>query len=130
MNKQLVAACVAFLLGGHAAHAQSFTPMRGQVKSFAEEFALRVTVGNPYERTEQFDVRVYDENFQPVEALVSPSVLRVTPKNTRIVTVRVPFNGQPQRKVRVCAEGMFGADTQSAVRTQVCGRFLALHLGQ
>lgn len=120
---------MALVLECHAAHAQSVTPMRGAVTSFADEFALRITVGNPYPRATYFDVRVYDENFQPIEAIVSPPNLKMPPDETTLVSVRVPFNGGSTRKVRVCAEGMFANANQSGVRTQVCGRYLATHIG-
>jgi hypothetical protein len=111
------------------AQAQSVTPMRGVSKSFTDAFAVRLTVGNPYQRAVQFDVRVYDENFEPVEAFVSPIVLRIGARDAKQVTVRIPFLGQGQRKVRVCAEGLFGTDNKSALRTQVCGRFLGQLVG-
>jgi hypothetical protein len=114
---------------GPVAQAQSVTPMRGVAKSFTDVFAIRLTVGNPYQKPVQFDVRVYDENFDPVDAFVSPQVLRIGARDTRQVTVRIPFLGQGQRKVRVCAEGLFGTDNKSSVRTQVCGRFLGQLVG-
>jgi hypothetical protein len=122
----LVCASLGF---GPVAQAQSVTPMRGVAKSFSDVFAVRLTVGNPYQKPVQFDVRVYDENFEPVDAFVSPQVLRIGARDTRQVTVRIPFLGQGQRKVRICAEGLFGTDNKSSVRTQVCGRFLGQLVG-
>lgn len=119
----------ATLAACQVAQAQSVTPMRGVSKSFTDVFAVRLTVGNPYQKPVEFDVRVYDENFAPVDAFVSPQVLRIGARATRQVTVRVPFLGQGQRKVRVCAEGLFGKDNKSLVRTQVCGRFLGQLVG-
>lgn len=119
----------ATLAVGQVAQAQSVTPMRGVSKSFTDVFAVRLTVGNPYQKPVEFDVRVYDENFAPVDAFVSPQVLRIGARTTRQVTVRIPFLGQGQRKVRVCAEGLFGKDNKSLVRTQVCGRFLGQLVG-
>jgi hypothetical protein len=124
----LALVCAALALG-EAAQAQSVTPMRGVTKSFTDVFAVRLTVGNPYERAVNFEVRVYDENFEPVEAFVSQPVIRIGARDTKQVTVRVPFMGQGQRKVRVCAEGLFGMQNKSTVRTQVCGRFLGQLVG-
>jgi hypothetical protein len=103
--------------------------MRGLSKSFGEVFAVRLTVGNPYQRAVNFEVKVYDENFAPVEALVSAPVLRIGARDTKQVTVRIPFLDSPQRKIRVCAEGLFGTQNKSAVRTQVCGRFMGQRVG-
>lgn len=122
----IVATVIATATG---AAAQSVSPMRGIVKSFADQFAVRLTVGNPYTKAVNFDVRVYDENFAPVNAVVYPSSMRVGAGDTRQATIRVSFNGQTQRKVRVCAEGLFGKEQTNLVRTQVCGRFLGLRLG-
>jgi hypothetical protein len=122
----LVCATLGF---GSVAQAQSVTPMRGVTKSFTDVFAVRLTVGNPYQRPVNFEVRVYDENFAPIDALISPQVLHIGARDTRQVTVRIPFLGEGQRKVRVCAEGLFGTENKSAVRTQVCGRFFGQRLG-
>ncbi len=130
MNKfsALLLVC-AVLAHGEVAQAQSVTPMRGVSKSFTDVFAVRLTVGNPYQRAVNFEVKVYDENFEPVEAFVSPQVLRIGATDTRQVTVRIPFLGQGQRKVRVCAEGLFAMKNKTSVRTQVCGRFLGQLVG-
>jgi hypothetical protein len=114
---------------GSAAQAQSVTPMRGLSKSFADVFAVRLIVGNPYKRAVSFEVKVYDENFVPVDAMISAPVLRIGAQDTKQVTVRIPFLDGAQRKVRVCAEGLFGTQNKSAVRTQVCGRFLGQRVG-
>ncbi len=126
---QITVLTLAITVASHV-QAQSVTPMRGVAKSFTDEFAIRLTVGNPYKRPIQFDVRVYDEHFEPVDATVGAGVVRIGAEGTRQVTVRVPFLGESSRKVRVCAEGYFGRDNKSAVRTQVCGRFLGQQVGQ
>jgi P pilus assembly chaperone PapD len=122
----IVAAIIAMTTGTAA---QSVSPMRGVVKSFADQFAVRVSVGNPYTKALTFDVRVYDENFAPVNAVIYPSSMKVGAGDTRQATIRILFNGQAQRKIRVCAEGLFGKEQTNLVRTQVCGRFLGLRLG-
>ena len=120
---------IALVLSTVAASAQSVTPMRKVIRSFAPEFAIRLLVGNPNPSKVAFDVKVYDEHFQPVDAVVMPRVLMIGAENSRPVMVRVSFNGQPARKVRICAEGLFGKEKSSKVRTQVCGRYLAQHVG-
>ena len=107
------------------AQAQSLTPMRGEIKSFTDKFAVRVTPGNPYQHRIKVEVRVYDENFAPVEAMVSPRETILTPQDGRTVMVMVPFNGSTQRRVRICAESIPVKEKTTRVRTQVCGRFLA-----
>lgn len=112
-----------------AAFSQSVTPMRGEPRSVMDCFAVRVVVGNPYKDKQQFAVRVYDENFYPVAAHVSPAVAKLSPNGTRTILVVVPFDGALKRRVRICAEGLFGTETTSQLRTQVCGKFLATHVG-
>jgi hypothetical protein len=128
-NQTVILSTLALLFAGQASLAQSVTPMRAVAKSYSEEFAVRLTVGNPYERTVDFEVFAYDENFEPIEALVAPSKLRISARDTRQVVVRVPFLGAGKRKVRVCAEGLFKQTNNTAVRTQVCGRFLGQRVG-
>ena len=125
----LATVCAFAISADGCAQAQSLTPMRKVVRSFANEFAVRVTVGNPYASPVAFEVKVYDEAFRPIPARVNFPVLKIAANDTRMVTVVVPFGDGPQRKVRICAEGLFGTDKGSKVRTQVCGRFLAQHVG-
>lgn len=101
--------------------------MRGVARSFDEQFAVRIVVGNPYTSLQDFAVRVYDQNFELVEATISRPIVRVPPGDTRAVTVIVSFDGAVNRKVRVCVEGSFPGDNNTAIRTQVCGRFLGQH---
>jgi len=108
--------------------AQSVTPMRGVVRGVADQFALRVTVGNPYDTPKAFLIRLYDENFQPVPGVIFPPVLRLFPNDTRQVTARIAFDGQSQRKIRLCAEAFSDTSATTTIRTQVCGRFLAQHV--
>lgn len=110
--------------------AQSVTPMRNEVKSFSDKFAVRIAVGNPYPTRVTFNVRAYDAEFRPIDAVISPGVLHIAANDSRNVTIVVPFAGGAERKIRICAEGLFGADNTSKVRTQVCGRFLGRFVAQ
>lgn len=103
--------------------------MRGEPRSVMDSFAVRIVVGNPYKVKQRFEVRVYDEKFYPVAAQVSPPVAKLGPNGTRSVLVVVPFEGAVKRRVRICAEGLFGTEATSQLRTQVCGKFLATHVG-
>ena len=49
------------------------SPMRGEVMSFTDSFAVRVFPSNPYEQRIKVLVRVYDQNFYPVDARVTPA---------------------------------------------------------
>jgi hypothetical protein len=120
---------VGLVLAAAPACAQSVTPMRGEPRSLVETFAVRLVVGNPYPSQQVFAVRVYDDHFYPVDARVSLLLVKLPPKGSRSVLVAVPFDGAKTRKVRICAEGLFGTATSSKLRTQVCGKFLATHLG-
>lgn len=114
---------VALLVGG--AQAQSLTPMRGEVRSVSDAFAVRVFPSNPYGRPIRVEVRVYDQNFMPVsDVRVSASPLLLAPEGSRPVIVMIPFEGQATRKVRVCAESIPFPNSQTQVRAQICGKFL------
>lgn len=119
-----------FVLTSHEAAAQAMTPMRGEVKSFADRFAIRVFPQNPYKHRIKVEVRVYDETFAPIPtAAVAPAEMMLAPEDNRGVMVVVPFDGLRERRVRVCTESVPFANTLSSrVRTQVCGRFIAYRL--
>lgn len=112
-----------------ASLAQSVTPMRGEPRSVAEHFAIRILVGNPYPQKQTFAVNVYDDKFYPVNASISLPQVTIPGMGSRSVVVVVPFDGMPMRRVRICAEGIFGTDGGSKLRTQVCGKYQATHVG-
>lgn len=107
------------------ASAQSLTPMRGEVRSFAESFALRVSPGNPYAHRIKIEIKVYDEAFNPVAARVTPSEIIVGAQDRRNVLVVVPFQELRERRIRICAESIPFPNQPTKLRTQVCGKFLA-----
>ncbi|MEP1208840.1 MAG: hypothetical protein ABJM29_14165 [Rhizobiaceae bacterium] len=113
------------------AAAQAMSPMRGQVKSFTDFFALRVYPANPYSHRVRMEVKVYDQDFRPVRARVSPSQFTLGGRLARPVSVIVPFAGTKNRKVRVCTEAIpFPTQQKSAttIRAQVCGKFLGVRV--
>ncbi len=111
--------------GAAFASAQALTPMRAEVRSATDQFALRVFPGNPYQHRIRVEVRVYDDTFAPVQAQVLPPVATLGPGDDRSVYVLVPFEGRSERKVRICAESIPFEDAATLLRTQVCGRFFA-----
>jgi hypothetical protein len=109
------------------AAAQAMSPMRGEVKSFTDSFAVRVYPANPYEHRIRVEVKVYDQDFNEVEAQVSPVNFTLAGRNSRPVNVVVPFNGEKLRKVRVCTESVpFPSQqkTTTSIKAQICGKFL------
>jgi len=112
-------ACLAPL----AATAQSMTPMRGEVRSFTDAFAVKVFPGNPYDKRIRVEVHVYDQDFRPVEARISPSVFLLAGQASRPVLVVVPFDGASDRKVRICTESIPFPGEQTQIRAQICGKF-------
>jgi len=120
-----LAATLAALGAAHPAPAQSMTPMRGEVRSLTDSFAVRVFPSNPYGHPIRVEIRVYDQDFAPVDAArVSANPLMLGANASRPVIVAVPFEGEPERKVRVCAESIPFPNSQSQVRAQICGKFI------
>lgn len=112
------------LLAGEAA-AQSMSPMRQEVNSFTDSFAVRVHPGNPYKQRIRVEIRVYDQDFYPVpEARVAPSEFMLAGERTRPVLVVIPFGAAGERKVRICAESIPFPNEQTQIRAQICGKFL------
>jgi hypothetical protein len=105
--------------------AQSMSPMRGEVTSFTDAFAVRVFPANPYERPIGVDVRVYDQDFAPVAASVMPGSFTLAAGASRSVLVVVPFAGASVRKIRICTESVPFPDNQTRIRAQICGKFIA-----
>ena len=116
------------LLFATPAGAQSMSPMLGEVRSLSENFLVRVRSQNPYRHRIRVEVRVYDTRFRPVRALVHPASFTLGAGAARTVAVRVPFEGQAARRVRVCTESIPFPNQQISVRSQICGRFLATRL--
>jgi hypothetical protein len=136
MNKQtsktilatsFLGCALALVLPPQQAAAQAMSPMRGEVKSFTDSFAVRVYPANPYEHRIRVEVKVYDQDFNEVEAQVSPVNFTLAGRNSRPVNVVVPFNGEKLRKVRVCTESVpFPSQqkTTTSIKAQICGKFL------
>ena len=70
-----------------AAAAQSMSPMRGEVNSFTDVFAVRVFPANPYDQKIKVEIHVYDQDFQPVDAKISPAVFQLGAQASRPVLV-------------------------------------------
>jgi hypothetical protein len=119
------AALVALLVvASGSASTQSMSPMRGEVRSFDDAFAVRVYPANPYDRRIRVDVRVYDQDFNPVMAQVTPSTFMLAAEASRPVLVVIPFDGAPERKVRICTESVPFPGEQTQIKAQICGRFI------
>ena len=119
---------VLLVLAPCAAGGQSMSPMRGEVTSFDERFAIRVFPGNPYGHRIRVEVRVYDQAFRPVAAQVTPASFMLGADASRPVLVVVPFAGAAERKVRVCTESIPFPGQNTQIRAQICGKFLARRL--
>lgn len=105
--------------------AQSLVPMRGEVRSVTDAFAVRVYPSNPYKRPIRVEIHVYDQDFVPItNARISISSMMLASDASRPVIVAIPFSGQDERKVRICAESIPFPETQAKMRSQICGKFL------
>ncbi|MEO5758543.1 MAG: hypothetical protein ABIQ51_16965 [Mesorhizobium sp.] len=110
-----------------AVSAQSMSPMRGEVNSFTNAFAVRVFPANPYDLKIKVEVHVYDQDFQPVNARISPDRFQLAGQASRPVLVVVPFDGATDRKVRICTESIPFPNEQTQIRAQICGKFFGHH---
>ena len=115
----------ALSLMAEVAASQSMSPMRGEIQSFTNSFAVRVHPLNPYKHRIKVDVRVYDQDFRPVKsARVTPSQMMLGSDASRPVLVVVPFDGNTERKVRICTESIPFPGQQTQIKAQICGKFL------
>lgn len=106
------------------ASGQSMSPMRGQVSSFDDAFAVRVFPANPYGHRIRIAVRVYDQEFRPVAARIAPNDFMLGAEASRPVLVVIPFDGVSERKVRICTESVPFPGEQTQIKAQICGKFL------
>ncbi|GLS29847.1 hypothetical protein SAMN04488498_110113 [Mesorhizobium albiziae] len=127
LQQRFLAAGLAVSISGTAAFAQSMSPMRGEVASFTDAFAVRVFPANPYEHRIKVEIRVYDQDFRPVQARVAPSDFMLGGQASRPVLVVVPFDGAATRKVRICTESVPFPGEQTQIKAQICGKFLGQH---
>jgi len=112
-----------------AAVAQSMSPMRAEVQSFTDSFAVRVYPANPYQHRIRIEVKVYDQDFREITgAVASPAVFTLGSRFARPVTVMVPFDGQAERKVRICTESVPFPGQTTNIKAQICGKFLGKRL--
>jgi hypothetical protein len=122
-HARILATTLAVGLAPIAAKAQSMSPMRGEVNSFTDVFAVRVFPANPYDRKIRVEIHVYDQDFQPVDARISPNVFQLASQGSRSVLVVVPFDGAAERKVRICTESIPFPNQQTQIKAQICGKF-------
>lgn len=126
---KVIVLCAAALAAAHApARAQSMTPMRGEVTSFSDAFAVRVYPYNPYAHRIRVAVKVYDADFRPLPARVSPDEMLLGSRNSRPVLVMVDFGKERIKHVRICAESVPFPNHKTRIRAQICGRFRARRL--
>jgi hypothetical protein len=123
MRRSLAAAALSVLACVPAA-GQSMSPMRGQIASFDDAFAVRVFPANPYGHRIRIAVRVYDQEFRPVAARIAPNDFMLGADASRPVLVVVPFDGAATRKVRICTESVPFPGEQTQIKAQICGKFL------
>ncbi|SMH43152.1 hypothetical protein [Mesorhizobium australicum] len=124
MSKRLLLASVLVAMAAPSL-AQSMSPMRGEITSFTDSFAVKVFPANPYGHRIDVSVKVYDQNFRPVDARISPGTFKLAGGASRSVLVVVPFDGSTSRKIRICTESVPFPGQQTQIRAQICGRFLA-----
>ncbi len=120
----VLAGTLALALSPSLVTAQALSPMRGTVKSYTDSFAVRVFPANPYEHRIRIEMRVYDQDFNPVDARISPANFTLGGRMARPVNVLISFEGARERKVRVCAESIPFPGKTSNIKAQICGKFL------
>ena len=125
-----LAGSLAISLLPSVAAAQSMSPMKAKIDSFTDSFAVRVYPANPYKHRIRVEVKVYDKDFRPIPAMVSPAEFTLGANFSRPVTVVVPFEEAKNRKVRICTEAIPFPGQKSTIKAQICGKYLGTRLQQ
>lgn len=106
------------------AAAQSLSPMKGNVVTFAEKGAVRLKLRNPYYDARRFTVDAFTLEGKPLaDILLSTRALSLAPGAETSVLVVAPLEGQPQRSIYVCATSMPYYSRGNGLRGQVCGKY-------
>lgn len=128
---RLVSGTLALLALAAPAGAQSLSPMRRELVSFEERFAVRLAAGNPSESPQTLAMRVFDEDWVEIaDAWVSRPLAEVAPGGRVEIIVIAPFLDGPRRSIRVCAEGAPSAVPRLAGSAQVRGRVCGFYRAQ
>ncbi|MGJ8563401.1 MAG: hypothetical protein ACSHXY_07605 [Alphaproteobacteria bacterium] len=110
--------------------AQTVSPMKKHISSFAENFIVQVTIANPYDKSQVSEIEIFDANWTPVKgAVISQRRALLGSGHTLKVTALVPFNGAKETYVYLChsiTPGLSGRGT--SYRGEVCGKYTARRL--
>lgn len=113
-----------------SAYGQALSPMRHEVVSFGDRFALRLTAHNPYRHVIHSEFKVYEEDWTPIHDLTMTSrAAMLGPGSRQPLMVILPFGALPERTVLVCHETKIAVyHANNFIRGQVCGRYRARRL--
>ncbi|MFC5585744.1 hypothetical protein ACFPOD_11525 [Nitratireductor kimnyeongensis] len=128
MYRLISVALIAACFGSTPALSQSMSPMRGEIRSYTDSFAVRVQPRNPYKHRINVGIRAYDADFRPIEARISPADFSLGAGASRSVLVVVNFNGARERRVRICTESVPLSGKGVGMKAQICGKFIGHRL--
>jgi len=103
--------------------AQALSPMKLQVTTYSDLFALRLKAYNPYESAQRFTVRIFNEDGGLAQGVtVTAPVISLPPGETAGFYV---WGESPVgRRILVCLTSQYFTTGQGAqMRGEVCGKY-------
>lgn len=104
-----------------SANAQALTPMRDEIATYTDRFALRLEAINPYDTPQQFSIAVYDKDFEPTVAVALSKEI-IVPPGERASFLVLGSAHHDQIYVCVGASPMRGR-AGAQIRGEVCGKY-------
>ena len=125
-----IALTIFFWLLAVSAEAQSLAPMRKDIVSFADRFAIRLTANNPYRDPISSEFKVYEEDWTPAKGVrVTPDRAYLSAKGHTPIFIVGDFEGDLARTILICHETIIpNFVAHQKLRGQVCGRYRAQQL--
>lgn len=121
-------AAVATVFGATSADAASMWPLKDRGISFGEQKGQMVTVGNPYNEAEKFELFAVDVDYAtPIDGVkISPAAFTLAPGATRRVKIVFDIPNK-ERTIAVCAQKI--PEPGAMVIPRVCGRYTGVRAG-
>jgi hypothetical protein len=121
MRILLIFATGFFCAGG--AWAQALSPMKGDVTTYTDRFALNLKAYNPYATAQRFTVRILNEDRGPARGVTATTPVIVVPPG-EAAGFYVWGESPGDRRILVCLMSDYFATGEGAkMRGEVCGKY-------
>ena len=96
------------------------SPLTANAVSFTDKAGMRLIVANTGTVSSDMRLTVYDGNFSTVAAQIYPQSAHMTAGSSMEFVVVVPFDGDDQRELNICADRVVAGKFER----QICGQYM------